>query len=133
MPILQQNAVSFSGSMHSSGGATRVLLYGWSTNPLVEYYVMEDYNGSTPGSGVYKGQITSDGDTYKIYERLQVNHPPALRLSEGFPHLCESDHNPRHPAASSEPTCPSPRRSSGCYSAVHCGKGISVQNQPSGS
>ncbi len=69
------HAVSFSGSMHSSGGATRVSLYGWSTNPLVEYYVMEDYNGSAPGSGTYKGQITSDGGTYKIYEHLQVNQP----------------------------------------------------------
>jgi endo-1,4-beta-xylanase len=69
------HTVSFSGSMHSSGGATRVSLYGWSTNPLVEYYVMEDYNGSAPSSGTYKGQITSDGGTYKIYEHLQVNQP----------------------------------------------------------
>lgn len=69
------HTVSFSGTMHSSGGATRVSLYGWSTSPLVEYYVMEDYNGSAPGSGTYKGQITSDGGTYKIYEHLQVNQP----------------------------------------------------------
>jgi endo-1,4-beta-xylanase len=69
------HTVTFSGSMHSSGGATRVSLYGWSTNPLVEYYVMEDYNGSAPSSGTYKGQITSDGGTYKIYEHLQVNQP----------------------------------------------------------
>ena len=69
------HTVNFSGSMHSSGGATRVSLYGWSTSPLVEYYVMEDYNGSAPSSGTYKGQITSDGGTYKIYEHLQVNQP----------------------------------------------------------
>ena len=67
--------VRFSGSMGSSGGATRVSLYGWSTNPLVEYYVMEDYNGSAPASGTYKGQITSDGATYKLYEHQQVNQP----------------------------------------------------------
>ena len=67
--------VSFSGSMHSSGGSTRVSLYGWSTNPLVEYYVMEDYNGSAPGSGTLMGQMTSDGGTYKIYEHQQVNQP----------------------------------------------------------
>jgi len=69
------HTVSFSGSMHASGGATRISLYGWSTSPLVEYYVMENYNGSAPGSGTYKGQITSDGATYKIYEHLQVNQP----------------------------------------------------------
>ncbi|HEU5333633.1 MAG TPA: glycoside hydrolase family 11 protein [Actinocrinis sp.] len=67
--------VTFSGSMHASGGSTRVSLYGWSTNPLVEYYVMENYNGSAPGSGTLKGQITSDGGTYKIYEHQQVNQP----------------------------------------------------------
>jgi endo-1,4-beta-xylanase len=67
--------VSYSGSMHASGGSTRVSLYGWSTNPLVEYYVMENYNGSAPGSGTLVGQITSDGGTYKLYEHLQVNQP----------------------------------------------------------
>jgi len=67
--------VTYSGSMHASGGSTRVSLYGWSTNPLVEYYVMESYNGSAPGSGTFKGQITSDGGTYKIYEHQQVNQP----------------------------------------------------------
>jgi endo-1,4-beta-xylanase len=69
------HTVSFSGSTNASGGSTRISLYGWSTNPLVEYYVMENYNGSAPGSGTFKGQITSDGATYKIYEHLQVNQP----------------------------------------------------------
>lgn len=66
---------SFSGSLSASGGRTLVSLYGWSTNPLVEYYVMENYTGSLPASGTYKGQVTSDGATYDIYEHLQVNQP----------------------------------------------------------
>ena len=69
------HTVSFSGSLNASGGTTLVSLYGWSTNPLVEYYVMENYNGSPPTAGTYMGQVTSDGGTYKIYKHQQVNQP----------------------------------------------------------
>ena len=69
------HTVNFSGSLNASGGTTLVSLYGWSTNPLVEYYVMENYNGSPPTAGTYMGQVTSDGGTYNIYEHLQVNQP----------------------------------------------------------
>jgi endo-1,4-beta-xylanase len=67
--------VSFSSSLSASGGTTLVSLYGWSTNPLVEYYVMENYSGSPPTAGTYMGQVTSDGGTYNLYEHQQVNQP----------------------------------------------------------
>ena len=67
--------VSFSGSLSASGGTSLVSLYGWSTNPLVEYYVMENYNGSPPTAGTFMGTVTSDGGTYNIYEHQQVNQP----------------------------------------------------------
>jgi endo-1,4-beta-xylanase len=67
--------VSYSSSLSASGGTTLVSLYGWSTNPLVEYYVMENYAGSPPTAGTYMGQVTSDGGTYNIYEHQQVNQP----------------------------------------------------------
>jgi endo-1,4-beta-xylanase len=66
---------SFSSSLSASGGTTLVSLYGWSTNPLVEYYVMENYAGSPPTAGTFKGTVTSDGGTYNIYEHQQVNQP----------------------------------------------------------
>jgi endo-1,4-beta-xylanase len=67
--------VSFSSSL-SASGTSLVSLYGWSTNPLVEYYVMENYTGSGgAGTGTYMGQVTSDGGTYNIYEHQQVNQP----------------------------------------------------------
>jgi len=66
--------VSFSSSL-SASGTSLVSLYGWSTNPLVEYYVMENYTGSAPTAGTYMGQVTSDGGTYNIYEHQQVNQP----------------------------------------------------------
>ena len=42
------SAKSFTSSLSASGGTSLVSLYGWSTSPLVEYYVMEDYAGSPP-------------------------------------------------------------------------------------
>lgn len=67
--------VSFSGSLSASGGTTLVSLYGWSTSPLVEYYIEEDYVGSPNAAGTYMGQVTSDGGTYNLYEHEQVNQP----------------------------------------------------------
>ena len=67
--------MSFNSSLSASGGTTLVSLYGWSTSPLVEYYVMENYVGSPPTAGTYMGQVTSDGGTYNIYEHQQVNQP----------------------------------------------------------
>jgi endo-1,4-beta-xylanase len=67
--------VSFTSSLNASGGTTLISLYGWSTNPLVEYYVEENYHGSPNTAGTYMGQMTSDGGTYNIYEHQQVNQP----------------------------------------------------------
>ncbi|HEX5114220.1 MAG TPA: glycoside hydrolase family 11 protein [Pseudonocardiaceae bacterium] len=67
--------VNFTSSLNATGGTSLVSLYGWSTNPLVEYYVMENYKGSPPTAGTFKGQVTSDGGTYNIYEHQQVNQP----------------------------------------------------------
>jgi endo-1,4-beta-xylanase len=69
------HTVSFNANLNASGGTTLLSLYGWSTNPLVEYYVEEDYSGSPNTAGTYMGQMTSDGGTYNIYEHQQVNQP----------------------------------------------------------
>ena len=66
---------SFTSSLSASGGTSLISLYGWSTNPLVEYYVMENYAGSPPTAGTFMGTVTSDGGTYNIYEHQQVNQP----------------------------------------------------------
>src|SRR5579859_6696130 len=67
--------LSFNASLNANGGTTLISLYGWSTNPLVEYYVEENYSGSPNTAGQYMGQMTSDGGTYNIYEHQQVNQP----------------------------------------------------------
>ncbi|KAJ7077686.1 endo-1,4-beta-xylanase [Mycena belliarum] len=54
-------------------------VYGWSTNPLVEYYINEDANNfnlgtANPGT-THKGTVFSDGSTYDIFTHTQVNQP----------------------------------------------------------
>jgi len=56
----------------SANGYNNISIYGWTTNPLVEYYICEF--GSVV-NGTYKGSVSSDGHSYNTYEHQQVNQP----------------------------------------------------------
>ncbi|KAF8313834.1 xylanase A [Clavulina sp. PMI_390] len=74
-PGSTSRSVTFSGSWSTTGNAY-LSLYGWSTSPLVEYYVMEDFGDYNPGSAAtYKGSYTSDGATYYMYTDTRTNAP----------------------------------------------------------
>ncbi len=69
------HTISYTGSYTNSGGGAYGI-YGWTTNPLVEYYIVEK-TGSTggPGQGTQVGTVSSDGGTYTIWKHQQVNQP----------------------------------------------------------
>jgi len=69
------NTVNFTSSVKDSAGTALVSIYGWMTNPLVEYYVEENWSGSPNTSGTNLGTFTDGGSTYTLYEHQQVNQP----------------------------------------------------------
>jgi len=69
--------ISFSGTFGVEGGTGLLSVYGWSENPLVEYYIIED-SSSPPSFGSVKGSVTSDGSSYTIWENQRVNEPSII-------------------------------------------------------
>jgi len=56
----------------TAGGFSYIGIYGWSTNPCIEYYIVEDsYNKMpvNPGNTMNKGTAMIDGGTYTLYVR----------------------------------------------------------------
>ncbi|KAF7373879.1 Endo-1,4-beta-xylanase [Mycena sanguinolenta] len=79
-PGATNKVITFNANWGPNAASASILsVYGWSTNPLVEYYINEDandFNLGTANSGTtHKGTVVSDGSTYDIYEHTQVNQP----------------------------------------------------------
>jgi endo-1,4-beta-xylanase len=68
--------ITFDGSTQQTSGTVLVSVYGWTTNPLVEYYVQEyTSNGAGSAQGQKVGTVTCDGSVYDIWKHQQVNQP----------------------------------------------------------
>ena len=57
-------------------GYSYIGVYGWSNDPLIEYYIVDTWGSQyRPEWMQYKGTITVDGAEYDLYYHRQINQP----------------------------------------------------------
>jgi endo-1,4-beta-xylanase len=70
--------IGYNAAEFEAGTNSYLTLYGWSTDPLIEYYVVDGWgsNFTPPGEGApVLGTIETDGGTYNIYRTTRVKKP----------------------------------------------------------
>ena len=70
-------------------------IYGWSENPLHEYYIVEDWFGARPVPGTKVGTITVDGDPYDVLTHTQTNQPDVFGTLSTFDQFYSVRQTPR--------------------------------------
>jgi endo-1,4-beta-xylanase len=72
-------------------GLTYIGIYGWTVNPLREFYILDDWGAEKPGGfssdGTPRdevGTLTADGETYDVWKKTRVNKPAITGPSETF-------------------------------------------------
>lgn len=67
--------VTYTGT-YTPTGPGYLAVYGWTQNPLIEYYVMESHGDLAPNEPwTSKGNFTFEEGTYEIFQSTRVNKP----------------------------------------------------------
>jgi peptidoglycan/xylan/chitin deacetylase (PgdA/CDA1 family) len=79
-PIVMDYAADYSAS---SQGNSRLCVYGWMKDPLVEYYIIEDWVNWCPSAQGGSKTVTIDGAEYEIFQ-LDHTGPTILGNTQTF-------------------------------------------------
>ena len=77
LTILLLRRVNYTGQFQVDGNSY-MALYGWTMDPLVEWYVIESFgihNPSDNANSTCYGTFQSDGGTYEVWMKWRVNAP----------------------------------------------------------
>jgi hypothetical protein len=81
----------------NAGGFSFIGIYGWTTTPLVEYYIVEDSFGNgpvQPFATQLRGNFTVDGARYNVYSGDRQNQPSIVGTAN-FTQIVSVRQNPR--------------------------------------
>lgn len=77
----RDRVVCFEGT-YNGGSNGFLAVYGWTKDPLIEYYVVESHGQWDPPGNTSDiknvGTVFSDGDTYDVYQSQRVNKPSII-------------------------------------------------------
>lgn len=71
-PGSEDLVINYNANFQPNGNGY-LAVYGWTKDPLVEYYVLESWGSYKPPGGSSVGTVTSDGATYEIYKSMRNN------------------------------------------------------------
>lgn len=82
----------------TAAGNSYLSIYGWTVDPLVEYYIIEDWRNWNPSKDATrqpKGTFTIDGSTYDIVQTTRTQKP-SIKGTATFPQYFSIRQNTRN-------------------------------------
>jgi endo-1,4-beta-xylanase len=67
-----------------SNGCSYLMFYNWTSSPLTENYVIENWYNFSNNTGTRRGSVTTDGGTYDIFVEQKFGQPSIVGNSSNF-------------------------------------------------